>query len=87
MKLYCPKVHHLLLLPAAVLENISPHCGVEPCRHVRVEDGPSLREALDEALARPGATLVEAVVDPHGAARQDARVRAEIERGLEEALR
>ncbi len=61
--------------------------GVFGLRHVRVEDGPSLREALDEALARPGATLVEAVVDPHGAARQDARVRAEIERGLEEALR
>ncbi len=40
-----------------------------------VEDEPSLRAALDGALARPGATLIHVRVPDHGAARVLARVR------------
>lgn len=43
--------------------------------HHRVESAPALATALATALERPGCTLVEAVVPPHGAAATGARIR------------
>ncbi|GAB4197657.1 MAG: 2-succinyl-5-enolpyruvyl-6-hydroxy-3-cyclohexene-1-carboxylic-acid synthase [Sandaracinaceae bacterium] len=51
-------------------------------RHRRVETSRGLAEALGEGLARPGTTLVEAVVPAHGAAELGLELRARFERAL-----
>ena len=40
----------------------------------RVQTQSALRSALVAALARPGCTVIDAVVSPHGAAEEQARV-------------
>lgn len=51
-------------------------------RYARVERGPNLREALSSAYARPGASLIEAVVPPSGSAQQHKRIWAACEAAL-----
>jgi 2-succinyl-5-enolpyruvyl-6-hydroxy-3-cyclohexene-1-carboxylate synthase len=43
-------------------------------RHARVTDRPGLRAALDEAQRTAGATVIEAIVAPHGAAEAHERI-------------
>lgn len=51
-------------------------------RHAAAANGAELAKALDEAYAQPGCTVVEAVVPPHGAAAQHARVFAAVAEAL-----
>lgn len=48
----------------------------------RVEDGPDLERELDLALERPGTTILEAVVPPHGAVEQTRELRRRVADGL-----
>ncbi len=50
--------------------------------HVRVEGREALTEALREALATGGVTLVEAVVEPHGAVEQNRRIASRLAIGI-----
>ena len=49
--------------------------------YARVETAAALAEALAAGWSRRGATLIEAVVPPHGGAATMARIRAELSRG------
>lgn len=49
--------------------------------HARVETGEALEAALAEAWARPGATLIEAIVEPRARARRIQRLWAAFEEG------
>ncbi len=51
-------------------------------RFLRASTRDALASALHEAHARPGATVVEAVVPPHAAAAQQARIAAALENAL-----
>lgn len=65
--------HELSFGPAAELFGLG---------YARVERRSELETALATALARPGATLIEAVVPPHGAAEDSRQLVAKIEAGL-----
>jgi 2-succinyl-5-enolpyruvyl-6-hydroxy-3-cyclohexene-1-carboxylate synthase len=67
------------MLPHVVTEEPVDHEALARAfglRHRRVATSTALTEALAEGLDRPGATLVEAVVPPHGAAELGATLRA-----------
>lgn len=51
-------------------------------RYAAAATGAELAKALDEAYAQPGCTVVEAVVPPHGAAAQHARLFAAVAEAL-----
>ena len=53
-------------------------------RYARVEHARDLASSVREAIARDGCTLIEARVDPHGAAVEHARLRARVEASLSE---
>lgn len=61
--------HHLSLAPAAELHGLG---------YARVDSPDELEEALGTALGRPGVTVVEAVVPPHGASEQSRRLAARL---------
>jgi 2-succinyl-5-enolpyruvyl-6-hydroxy-3-cyclohexene-1-carboxylate synthase len=54
-------------------------------RYQRVSSCVALRQALEEAHGQPGCTVIEAVVSPHGAAEQQARLHAAVCAALEGA--
>ncbi len=66
--------HDLDLEPAAAMHGLA---------FERVEQPAALDAALERGLARPGVTLIEAVVPPHGAAEQSRRLQRRIEGELE----
>jgi 2-succinyl-5-enolpyruvyl-6-hydroxy-3-cyclohexene-1-carboxylate synthase len=53
-------------------------------RYARVEHARDLTAAVREAIAREGCTLIEAKVDPHGAAIEQERLRARFDAALAE---
>ena len=65
--------HDLDLAPAAAMHGIE---------FARVEGRAELEAALEGGLGRPGVTLVEAIVPPHGAAEQNRRLQRRVEAEL-----
>ncbi len=65
--------HEIDLAPAAALHGLA---------HERVERPAELDSALAEAFGRPGVSVIEAVVPPHGAAEQNRRLRQRIDNAL-----
>ncbi len=65
--------HEFDLEPAAAMHGLA---------FERVEQTTELEAALERGLDRPGVTLIEAVVPPHGAAEQSRRLRQRIDSAL-----
>jgi 2-succinyl-5-enolpyruvyl-6-hydroxy-3-cyclohexene-1-carboxylate synthase len=74
-----PHLDHFVTPQDARLEHAARLYGH---RYVGVGSSAELRDALREGVERPGCTVVEAVVAPHGAAVERARAQAAVERAL-----
>ncbi|MBW3668222.1 MAG: 2-succinyl-5-enolpyruvyl-6-hydroxy-3-cyclohexene-1-carboxylic-acid synthase [Actinobacteria bacterium] len=70
---------HVTTPHGAVLEHAALLWGH---RYAAATSAAELAKALDDAYAQPGCTVVEAVVPPHGAAAQHARLFAAVEQAL-----
>lgn len=88
-----PVVHHPAVPAPALNHWLTPHeddfagaAALYRLPFLRVESIGALAEALAEALGRPGATVIEAVVPPHGAAEQNQQYWRRLERLLAEKL-
>jgi len=75
-----PLSRHLVMRDSADLAHAAALYGIA---FLRVESSASLGGALAEALARPGCTVIEAVVPPHGAAEQARRLQSAVASAFE----
>ncbi len=62
--------------------DLAPMAAMHGLPFERAENLPELQAALDRGLGRPGVTLIEAVVPPHGAAEQNRSLQQRVEAAL-----